>query len=182
MPQLRMTFDADTDPDPLPDCTLPDGFAIRPWRPEDTPAYLELRKAAEFDSLPGEPELLDYLENLALPEGLLVVVEEATGKIVASAAAQRSQLPEPDDELGCLAWTMTHPDYRERGLASAVSAQAMALCREQGYRTLYLVTDDWRLPAISVFLSLGWRPWLYQDDMEDRWTRIYAALSRLPDF
>ena len=42
---------------------------------------------------------------------------------------------------------------------------------------IYLSTDDWRLPAIKVYLKLGYEPLLYADDMKGRWKAVCGKLG-----
>ncbi len=49
---------------------------------------------------------------------------------------------------------------------------------QTGVERSFLGTDDFRLTAINVYLKLGWRPFLYQEDMEGRWRHIYGKLGR----
>ena len=58
---------------------------------------------------------------------------------------------------------------------------------QEGYRAYSLLTDDFRLPAVSTYLKLGWQPLLYLEDMEGRWRALadilkldFAALKCLP--
>jgi len=49
---------------------------------------------------------------------------------------------------------------------------------QRGYERIYLLTDDWRLPAIATYLSLGWEPYIYDEQMRERWERVMAQLAR----
>jgi mycothiol synthase len=40
-----------------------------------------------------------------------------------------------------------------------------------------LSTDDFRIPAIAIYLSLGFRPFLYDDDMQNRWKTILYGMG-----
>ena len=42
---------------------------------------------------------------------------------------------------------------------------------------IFLLTDDWRLPAITVFLRLGYVPFLCARGMQKRWQAVCANLS-----
>jgi mycothiol synthase len=48
----------------------------------------------------------------------------------------------------------------------------------EGYSRVYLSTDDWRLPAISIYLKLGWKPLLFAPDMERRWLTVLSELGK----
>jgi len=41
----------------------------------------------------------------------------------------------------------------------------------------FLGTEDFRLAAISIYLKLGWRPFLYREEMEARWREVFAGLG-----
>ena len=64
------------------------------------------------------------------------------------------------------------------GLGAAVSAKVTNRLVEEGYSTPGLETEDFRLAAINIYLKLGWRPYLYLDDMESRWRTTYERLGR----
>jgi hypothetical protein len=42
---------------------------------------------------------------------------------------------------------------------------------------MILLTDDWRLPAIGLYLSLGFVPRMTHKDMPDRWDAIMQRLK-----
>ena len=44
-----------------------------------------------------------------------------------------------------------------------------------------LNTDDFRKPAIKIYLGLGYRPYLYDDDMAERWHALmdYYGIDEL---
>ncbi len=51
------------------------------------------------------------------------------------------------------------------------------LCRTR-LRLNHSVTDDWRLPAIGLYLSLGFDPVMEREDMPSRWRAIMAELEK----
>ena len=75
---------------------------------------------------------------------------------------------------------MTHPELRGRKLGAAVTAAAMNHGVEAGLKFMCLATDDFRIPAISIYLKFGWRPFLYAEDMAERWKKVCADLNLAP--
>ena len=59
----------------------------------------------------------------------------------------------------------------------AVCAAVVARFLQAGYERIYLKTDDWRLPAIKVYLQLGFVPFLFTMGMEERWKTVCAKLK-----
>ena len=172
MPQLKMIFNAVETP--LPELTVSEGYVIRPLADSELDQYNELRESVGFPA--WEPEYLAKFRNKVLKDALLVVEEKATGRLCASASAEKSDMPDRPD-LGVLGWVMTHPDCNGHRLGRSVTVAAMHRLYQEGYRSFSLLTDDFRLPAVSTYLKLGWRPWLYLDDMEGRW-RALADIFR----
>jgi mycothiol synthase len=41
-----------------------------------------------------------------------------------------------------------------------------------GYRRIYLLTDDFRLPAIRIYLALGYAPLFHTPGMQERWQAV----------
>ena len=173
MPQLKMIFNAVETA--MPELTVAEGFVIRPLADSELEAYNKLRESVGFPA--WEPEYLAKFRNKVLKDALFVVEEKATGRLCASAAAEKTDMPERP-ELGVLGWVMTHPDYNGKRLGRSVSIAVMHRLYQEGYRAYSLLTDDFRVPAVSTYLKLGWRPWLYLDDMEGRW-RALADLLKL---
>ena len=89
MPQLKMTFNAlET---ALPELTVAEGFVIRPLADSELDAYNELRASVGFPA--WTPEYLEKFRNKVLKDALFVVEEKATGRLCASAAAEKTDMP-----------------------------------------------------------------------------------------
>ena len=173
MAQLMMIFDAENTP--LPELNVAENFRLRGIADSELSAYNELRCSVSFSAL--KPEQLRILRAKALPNGILAVEEISTGRLAASATAETTDMPE-HPEVGVLGWVMTHPDFRGHHLGRSVSVGAMHKLYAAGYRAFSLLTDDFRLAAVKTYLFLGWKPYLYQDDMASRWRAISEQLDR----
>lgn len=112
-----------------------------------------------------------------LPGGLFVVEHVATGDLVATAMANHSP-NEQHPNAGVLDWVATDPAHQGIGLGKAVVTAVTRLLIQRGYGRIYLLTDDWRLPAIATYLSLGWKPYIYKDEMQTRWDAVQKALKQ----
>ena len=173
MSQLRMVFDATSTC--LPELRIPAGFRLRCIEDAEVARYSALRVSVGFTAW-NLQQLLSF-RNKVLPEGLLLIEEEASGLFAASATAETTDIAALS-ELGVIGWVMTHPDFQGRHLGRAVSVAAMHRLYEEGYRTFSLLTDDFRIPALKTYLALGWKPWLYEQDMEERWRKIATGFGR----
>ncbi len=154
---------------------LPQGFLLRSYEEQDRASYWSL-----FAEVFQTHNRLDNLLTASLPNGFHVVVAEDSGDVVASAVAAEYERA-GHNEMGSLQWVMADPRHTGKGLGKAVVAAATRTLANGGYSRVYLSTDDWRLPAINLYLGLGWKPLLHAPDMEARWAVVYEQLKRRPN-
>jgi ribosomal protein S18 acetylase RimI-like enzyme len=56
-----------------------------------------------------------------------------------------------------VAFTMTQPDTKDRGLATALTGRSLASLREAGYSEVRLTVTEGNEPALRVYEKLGFR-------------------------
>lgn len=85
----------------------------------------------------------------------------------------------PGDLSAVLNWVAVHPDHRGTGLAKVLTRLTMERAAQAGVTTVFLATDDFRLPAIRTYLALGFRPCLSSWDGSHpwRWSKIAQQLG-----
>lgn len=164
----------------LPDVVLPAGYTIRAPKPTDIESWAETLRAGGFEMW-SEEKVREYLQDDERREGSRVV--EQGGRIVAGTFASRFlKPPKPSDadrqvEEAVLDYVVTHPDHQGRGLGKATCTEVTRFFIARGDEKVSLGTDDWRLPAIHVYLSLGYRPIMSREDMPGRWASVFAKLK-----
>ena len=156
-----------------PAWTVPPAYSLRIYQAGDEQAYFALMERAGF---PGWNlhEFGLWLQK-ALPAGLFMAFDRASGQMAATAMACHNPTPlHPyGGSVSCVA---TDPDHRGRGLGFAVAAAATCRLIEAGYQEIYMLTHDWRLAAIKIYLRMGWQPHMFRDDMPDRWKAVCESL------
>ena len=153
---------------------VPEGYVLRQFRAGDEAAYDELFRLAFAD----EGRFGEMVEH-ALEGGFFVIECLASGELVSSCQAWRgsSIMPGHPGAAG-IGWLVTDPSHARRGLGTIVAACATNRLVEAGYRRPCLGTEDFRLAAISIYLKLGWVPYIYREDLVPRWRAIFARLGR----
>jgi ribosomal protein S18 acetylase RimI-like enzyme len=68
-----------------------------------------------------------------------------------------------------LNWVAIDPAHRGKGLAGILTRMAMQKAAEAGSATLFLATDDFRLPAIKTYVHAGFDACLTSWDRSHRW-------------
>ncbi len=158
-----------------PEVVVAEGYALRVFEPGDEFQYVEVTRAAGFEN--WDLEKLRKIQAGCLPDGLFVVEHLESGRLAATALAQRN----PDalhPEGGELGWVAARPEHGGRGLGLAVCAAATKRFLEDEFEDIYLKTDDWRLAALKVYLKLGYEPFLFAPDMKRRWAEVCGKLGR----
>ena len=112
-----------------------------------------------------------------LPAGWFMVVTEASDLIVATAMATHDHtwLRPFSGEVG---WVAGDPAHKGRGLGTAVVAVVTASFIEIGYPSIHLFTEHYRLPALNIYLRLGYVPLLYRPEMVDLWKEVCGELGQ----
>jgi len=171
--QLQMLWPDNRLDDP-PAVEMPQGYGLRTYRPSDAEAYLELMHKAGFDQ--WDAATLEGALPSVLPDGLFVIVHDATGALTATAMATHkpAALHPFGGELGWLAGDLAHAG---KGLGLAVCCAVIRRYIKAGYTRIYLQTDDWRLGAIKTYLKMGFLPFLFDDTMAPRWKDICEKLT-----
>jgi predicted dehydrogenase/GNAT superfamily N-acetyltransferase len=157
-----------------PHADVPKGYRLRLYSERDECGYLALMHAVGFASFSVQ-SIHDLLER-ALPHGFFVVEHEPDGRVVAAATATHHPWPGLPHG-GEVSFVGTLPDHQGRRLGRAVSAEVVRRFLDAGYENIYLRTDDYRLPAIKLYLNLGFEPWLTDEGISERWSKVKPALQ-----
>jgi len=153
---------------------IPEGFILRTFRPGDEEKYIELMRKAGFEV--WNRDLLNNVIARALDDGIFFLEDVQTGTLAATAMANKMRAWESDTgpEFG---WLGVAPEFRGKRLAQVVCQAVQDRFRREGFKKIYLRTDDYRLAAIKTYLALNWQPLTDSQDMIDRWKTIRKKLN-----
>lgn len=157
-----------------PELRLHPDYELRSYRPGDEPGWFRVMELAGFGV--WDQERLSSTMRTILPNGWFLAVDRATAAIVATAMTTHNSLAlHPfGGELG---WVAADPAHKGKGLGWTVCAAVTRRFLAAGYENIFLRTDDWRLPALMVYLRLGYLPLLFAPDMAARWEVICGQLN-----
>ena len=171
MAQLRMIKSSMAD---IPEANIASGFELRLIRAGEQDKWEKLCGKA-FD---GEFSFETVIAGKAgyTEDGVFVVTCEDESKFVATGTALLTR--EQPEGYGYVHMIAADPDYSGRKLGYEVTAAVLRRLRDAGFEKAELETDDFRLPAIKIYLDLGFAPDLSRDEtMPGRWDNIYKALA-----
>jgi predicted dehydrogenase/ribosomal protein S18 acetylase RimI-like enzyme len=159
----------------LPIAKLQDGYSIRNYQPGDEQAWLDICNPA-INMTWNMEDLKEKLINVSwfTPEHLLFVCHQQN--IVGTACAW--QLRADEKKVGYVHMVAVRPEYRGKGLGRLLTLKVLHYLKKQGFRESKLNTDEFRLPAISLYLDLGFKPVIKDDSIRQRWSAVKAALGK----
>ena len=169
LPQLIMRHPDITS---LPPIKLPSRVSLHTHRNGDEKSWEEIIESAFGAHY--EFELLDKLGGYK-PE--YVIYAEKEGRNIATATAVENPLYAGE---GWFRMIGAHSDARGLGMGRLVCLAALHSLRDRGYKSVVLSTDDYRIPAISLYLSLGFRPVFSHASHKERWEKVFEKLERKP--
>jgi mycothiol synthase len=170
---MRQLFMRRPDLDDLPaPSVLPAGHELRTARPDDADGIAAVLASAFESDWTADKVRRELLEAPDVETTYLVT---AGGFPVATASARL--LPERYPGSGYVHWVGTHGASRGQGLGRAVTLATLYRFRELGCRDAVLETDPPRLPAIRLYLALGFRPESAEPAQDDVWREVLAAIT-----
>ena len=170
-PQLRMSM---TDFSNVPAVQMPPGYQLRTYRPGDEQAWADIMNRAGMGSWNVEKARAElFASPRFVPQGCFL----ATCHEVPVSAATAFLEDPPNNEVGQLHMVATRPEHRGRGLARQCSLAVVHFFSGRGFREVYLLTDDFRLAALKMYLTMGFQPSYYQGAGEERWAPIRRSLG-----
>lgn len=173
-PQLRMLFDTKR---PAPEVKLPADYRLRQLTTADFEKYRKLMDSAGFGG--WDDATITRALQRSLPNTYFVIEHIPTGDLVATAFSYHN----PSEHLpnaASLEYVAGDSRHKGKGLGYAVCAAVTRTLLQRGYERIFLTTDDWRLPAIAVYLKLGYTPDYYLPEMQPRWEKVMQGLAGRP--
>jgi len=156
----------------LPGFHCPTGYRLRHFEEDDERNWEDLIRHSFTRDVKFSEKIGDNVPHYH--ERLLFICKG--NQPVATATAWERNSGEHSDWY--LHMVGVRPEYSGMGLGYAVSLAALQKVRESGGESVLLETDDFRLPAITIYMKLGFQP-LYTDESHPgRWERILQEEKR----
>jgi len=171
MSQLHMEKD---DLENVPAIPVPEGYLLRTFRDGDEADLGRIYQASDLGSETAEAVRERMFGDACFtPERLIVVEHE--GGLVATAAAW---IKPHDPGVGYLHMVGVLPGHRGKKLGALVTVAAIRYTHQEGFAVQRLETDDWRVPAVKLYLDLGYYPLSLDDTHPGRWQALAEQLNR----
>lgn len=159
--------------DALPDVPeLPAGYVLREYQEQDRDELAELLYRAFDDDAWTPQKVQDSL--IDAPDVKKTFVIAFQGMPVATASARL--LPEQYPGSGYVHWVAADPAHKGQRLGYIASLAVLHEFVRLGCKDAVLETDDFRLPAIKVYRSLGFEPEHRHESHAGRWAEVISRI------
>lgn len=171
MSQLRLEKD---DLEHVPVIPLPEGYVLRTFREGDEVGIARVYAESMLGNETPEAVRKTIMEHPCYTPQRVFVVEHA-GTLAGTAAAW---IANGNPGVGYLHMVGTLPEHRGRRLGSILTIAAIEYSRNEGFTRQQLATDEWREPALRMYLDLGYDPLITDDTHPARWEALVEKLGR----
>lgn len=146
---------------------LPSGYRLRTATLTDAKGISEIMTLAYSPFWPVVRARYILLDAEDVKKTFIITCND---KPVATASARL--MPELYSGSGYVHWVAVHPKHRGKGIGYVVSLAVLHFFRESGCKDAVLETDPSRLPAISLYLKLGFLPEYTHPSQEALWKEV----------
>ena len=150
-----------------------EGYVLRPYRKGDESDWMELLNTNGQLGVWDQNRIRSEIKSSVVEGSQLFVVH---GEQIAALASvhDRRVFGVESWEIG---WVATHPEHRGKGLGRWVTTASIEVALGLPPRPIVLRTDDYRIPAIKVYLKLGFLPTYDHVSYSHRWRNVFLTLG-----
>lgn len=155
----------------LQEINLPPDYEIRTFKKGDEKIWCRIVN----ETVGGNLKKDDFIKRFSSkkqfdPEGLffLYYKTKPCGTVLAW---------KEDKNLGVLHYLGILPEHTGKNLGYMLSLYALKYFRKKEIKEIFLTTDDFRLPAIKIYLKLGFKPVILDEFHLRRWNKILSILK-----
>jgi mycothiol synthase len=160
--------------DALPELRVPEGCGLRTYLPGDEAHWARIMNdciGAGWTVARCREELVQRPEFRA--GGWYFATVDRAPQATATAWQKRDD----EETLGYVHMVGVARECRGRGLGELVTLATLHWFRDHGFRRAMLHTDDWRVPAIGLYLKLGFEPVVFDEHHARRWAEVRTKLA-----
>ena len=165
--------------DDIPECPLVEPYALRLYREGDGDAFDDIWTSAD-DHGQAYRGLFEkeFRANIDEVPGRMYFLLDGGGEPVGTATAWFNNDWE-GGRWGVVHWVGIKPAHQGRGLARPLMAQVLKRFGELGHERAYLITQTLRLPAINLYTSFGFEPFITTAEDKSNWREVRENLAAL---
>ncbi len=156
--------------DDIPLLNLKAGFGIHSHIEGQEKMWEDIAERSFGKFFPFKEALIDC--GFYQPSNVLYVTKDGV-EIATGTAAEHKNFPGE----GWFRMVGTVPEARGTGAGRLICEVMIQSLVARGYKTIALATDDDRIPAITLYLSLGFEPIIFDEEHKERWAKVMEQIK-----
>ena len=157
---------------------LPEGYSFRMYTPGDEKEWIRVQDEAD-DYTDADENLFNQefgSHRSELPRRMAFL--KHGDRVIGSATAWIDDI-NGDPVTGRLHWVAIVPEYQGRNLAAPLTYFTLSLFPALNCSRAYLLTNAVRIPAISLYLKIGFKPVIGNPEEQCAWEEILGIIESL---
>jgi len=158
--------------------SLPEGYSFRMYSPGMEEEWIRIQDEAD-DYIKADKKLFKqefYPHQEELPRRMVLLTHETD--LIGTATAWLDDI-NGDPVTGRLHWVAIVPEYQGRNLAAPLTYFTLSLFPALNCSRAYLLTNAVRIPAISLYLKIGFKPVIGNPEEQCAWEEILGIIESL---
>lgn len=159
----------------IPPVPFPAGYGVRPMNAAEGSLWVDIeRDAEEYLTITDDMFDREFGKDLAaVPERCFLITSPDAAAVGTTSAWYHTHR---DQQYGLIHWVAVRRAFQGRGLGKAAVAFALGKLAQWHDRAM-LGTQTRRIPAIGLYLSLGFQPDLPDARAVERWRKVAAHID-----
>ena len=161
--------------------SLPRPFTFRWYHRGDEETWLRIWTLADAERHAAGPDTFarDFGSDEELLSKRQLYICDAHGLPIGTASAWfRANYHGKD--YGLVHWVAIVPEFQGKGLSKPLISKVLIRLAGLGHERSMLVTQDYRTPAIKLYLKFGFLPELGNDDERAKWRGVRDRIGPSP--
>lgn len=161
----------------IPHRSLSDGFSLRPMEPGDGASWVEIwREVENPDAIPDDLFCREFGSDWQMVGKRCFLLVDSSGNPAGTISAWYDDAFHGSECWGRIHWIAVKREYQGKGLAAGMMSAAMETLRGLGHDRCYLVTHGFRIRAIKLYLSFGFKPEITESSLPI-WRSVASTLE-----
>lgn len=161
----------------LPAAVLPADYCWRWFRLGDAAHWLHIHHDADpFNDISPELFTRQFGVDFKHLANRQLYVQDPIGRVVGTGTAWSDE-SRPEGPCGRVYWLAVLRQFQGLGLGKSILAAVCTRLRELGYPRACVMTSSGRLPAVNLYLQLGFQPEMHTAEDHILWEHVFEALK-----
>ncbi|MCS7179973.1 MAG: GNAT family N-acetyltransferase [bacterium] len=153
--------------------TLPYGYKLRIYKEGDEENWCNIINKSCGANFDIEKFISEFKRHPSFSPNRIFFIDYKETSVATSMAWKDS----PEEKItGRIHWVGVLEEHRGKGLGYIITLRCLYRLKEEGLKNCYLITQNYRIPAIKMYLKLGFEPEVIDENF-NVWKEVFEKLG-----